>query len=327
MLPAYAARARPMFPYRYITDDDVRRALPMRAAIEATREAFALLAAGRVEMPLRSAIPLEAPPGALLVMSARAGRWYGTKLVTVLRDPPARDLPRVHAVMVLFDPETAEPVWLDAEALTAIRTGAVSGLATELLAREDATRVAIIGAGTQARTQLDAVCCVRKIERARVWSRTSARASRFAAEMRGVGSVPAEIAVAASVDAAVDGADIVCLATPATAPLLLARHVQPGMHVNAVGSFRADMCEFEPAILSEALVVVDQREAALAEAGEVMAAVRDGEITAAELVELGALVDTAPSPDRGRVTVFKSVGLAVQDVVVARRLLGRLDGP
>ena len=310
-----------MFPYRYITDDEVRRALPMSTAIEAMREAFALLAAGQVEMPLRSAIPLDAPPGTLLVMSARAGRWYGTKLVTVLRDPPARGLPRVHAVMVLFDPETAEPVWFDAEALTAIRTGAVSGLATELLAREDATRVAIIGAGTQARTQLDAVCCVRKIEGASVWSRTSARAARFAAEMRGVEGVPNEITVAASVEAAVDGADIVCLATPATEPLLRARHVGPGMHVNAVGSFRADMCEFEPAILSGALVVVDQREAALAEAGEVMAAVRAGMVSADGLVELGDVVDAPPSLDRDRVTVFKSVGLAVQDVVAAREVM------
>lgn len=322
MLPANAARARPMFPYRYITDDMVRRALPMHSAIEAMRRAFRLLAAGQVDMPLRSAITLDSRGGTLLVMSARAGGWYGTKLVTVRPDHPARGLPRVHAVMVLFDPETGAPVaWLDAEALTAIRTGAVSGLATELLAREDATRVAIIGAGVQGRTQLEAVCCVRRITSARVWSRTPARAAQFAAEMRSVAGVPDDVAVAPSIDAAVDGADLVCLATPATAPVLLARHVRRGMHVNAVGSFRSTMCEFEPTMLSDALAVVDQREAALAEAGEVMAAVQTGVVSPADLVELGALVEEAPPPDRARVTVFKSVGLAVQDVAVAREVM------
>lgn len=329
MLRLDPARARPMTPFRTFTDDDVRRVLPMDDAIEAMREAFALLDAGRVEMPLRASVPLEAPGGRFLVMAARAGGWYGAKLVTVLPDGPARDRPRVQAVLLLFDPATDAPVArFDAEALTAIRTGAASGLATGHLARQDATRVAILGAGAQARTQLEAVCRVRAIAEAAVWSRSPERAAAFGTAMREVPGMP-PVRTCTSVADAVKEADIVCAATASPVPVLGARHLRPGMHVNAVGSFRPDMRELEAGVLAGARVVVDQREAALAEAGEVIAAVRENALRADALVELGAVV-TGRARGRERpeqITVFKSVGLAVQDVVAAAAVYRRSSDP
>lgn len=293
-------------------------------AIGAMRDAFALLARGEVVMPLRSSVPLPGSEGTFLVMSARAGDVFGAKLVSVMPRNPARGLPAVHATVVMFDPETGAPAAvLDGESLTAIRTGAVSGLATDLLARPDARRVAIIGSGVQARTQLEAVCAVRQIDAVSVWSRTRANAARYAAEMTQRDWAPEEIVVVGSVAEAVAGADVVCLATAAAEPVLLAEHVRPGMHINAVGSFTPAMCEFDPAILGAARVVVDQREAAMAEAGEVIAAVDGGVIEESALVELGVVVAgrEAGRQSGSQVTVFKSVGLAVQDVVAGTRLL------
>ncbi|HEX9729179.1 MAG TPA: ornithine cyclodeaminase family protein [Gemmatimonadales bacterium] len=307
---------------RTITAGEVRAALPMTRAIDVMREAFTLLARGEVEMPLRTAVSLPGG-GTFLTMSARAGSAFGAKLVAVLPHNPARRLPAVQAMVVMFDSESGAPAALiDGDALTAIRTGAVSGLATDLLARPDARRVAILGSGRQARTQLEAVCAVRAVDAVTVWSRSASNAGQFAAEMAGVGGVPRGIAVARSVAAAVDGADIVCTATPAARPILVAGHVRPGMHINAVGSFTRGMCEFEPGILRDARVIVDQREAALAEAGEVIAAVEGGLVPAEALIELGDLVNgAAVGRDHDRaVTLFKSVGLAVQDVVAGASL-------
>lgn len=305
---------------RILSAADVLAALPMSRAIDVMREAFTLLARGEVEMPLRTAIPLPGQTGTFLVMSARAGKAFGTKLVTVLPNNPARGLPAVQSAVVMFDPDTGTPAaLLDGGALTAIRTGAVSGLATDLLARRDASRVAIIGSGVQARTQLEAVCCVREIESVFVWSRTASHAAAFAGEMALRDGLPEKIAVASSVEAAVAGADIVCTATSSHAPLLLAEHIHAGLHINAIGSYTPEMRELDPTILGTARVVVDQREAALAEAGEVIAALREGLIDRDGLVELGDVVTGAAAgrKEPEQVTVFKSVGLAVQDVAAA----------
>src|SRR5262249_36603380 len=149
-----------------------------------------------------------------------------------------------------------------------IRTGAASGLATDLLARPDAHRVAMLGAGTQARTQFQAVACVRSIESVTIWSRSRERADAFAAEIRRSDSPPPDVRVAASSADAVKGADIVCCATTASEPVLADADVMPGMHINGVGSFTPTMREVDPAVCARAAVVVDQRDAAMAEAGE-----------------------------------------------------------
>lgn len=301
----------------------------MPRAIEAMREAFGLLDRGEVDAPVRTVIPLPALGGSFLVMAARAGDAFGAKLVTVAAENRLRGLAAVHAAVVMFDPTSGAPhALLDGESLTAIRTGAASGLATDLLARPDAARVAILGSGRQARTQLEAVCCVRKIETVSVWSQTRAHAARFAAEMVRVEGCPEEITVTASVEVAVDEADIICAATSSSQPVLLARHVGEGTHINGIGSFRKTMCEMEPELLGTARVVVDQRAAALAEAGEVIAAIERDLLTEDDLVELGAVVNGREAGRRGgaEITVFKSVGVAVQDVVAGRWMLADASG-
>ncbi len=284
------------------------------------REAFAQLARGSVALPLRSMVPVPDRDGALLVMPARCDLplGLGGKMVTVFPGNPPLGRPLIHATVILMSAESGElRAVLEGTALTAIRTGAASGLASALLARGDAAAVAVIGAGVQARTQLEAVCCVREIERVRVYAPTRVHAERFAAEMATVPGVPAAISVAGSAADAIRGADIVCAATTSATPVVRLGDVGPGVHVNAVGSYTRAMRELDPALLGRARVVVDQREAVLAEAGEVIAAVEAGLVAEQNLVELGAVV-TGAEAGRTRddeLTVFKSVGLAVQDVV------------
>lgn len=311
---------------RVLSADDVRRALPMRAAIEAMREAFGLLASGRVTMPLRTQVRVPGHEAVTLVMPGRCDvpLGLGAKIVSVFPRNPAAGRPLIHAAVVLLDDQTGEPVaLLEGTALTAIRTGAASGLATDLLARKDARRLGLIGAGTQARTQLLAVCCVRNVERVAVWSRTRARAERLAAELAGRDGAPAQIDLVGSAAEAARGADVICTATAAASPVLRAEDVAPGTHINAVGSFTPDMKEIDPALVGHARVVVDQREAAMAEAGEVIAAVAGGLMVAGNLVELGRIVNGS-LPGRTRqdeITVFKSVGLAVQDLCAGARAI------
>ena len=288
----------------------------MPRAIAAMREAFAALASGRAVLPVRTAVP--AGNGAtLLVMPARVENpaAVGAKLVTVFPRNAGTATPVVQAIVVLIDPANGAPsAVLDGTSLTAIRTGAASGLATDLLARRDATRVAILGAGAQARTQLEAVACVRSVQSVALWSRTRAKADAFAQELRGA---PFDVRVAESSGDAARNAEIICCATSATVPVLRDTDVAAGAHVNAIGSFTPAMREVEGELLSRALLVVDQREAALEEAGELIDAVARRLVLPPRIAELGGVVTGAvagrTSPDQ--VTVFKSVGLAIQDVV------------
>lgn len=300
-----------------LSADDVRAALPMRDAIDAMRDAFGQLSAGTAEVPVRTSVSVPARDAVTLVMPGRCDVPYGLggKLVSVFPHNVHAGLPVVNAVVVLLDPETGQvAALLEGGALTAIRTGAASGLATELLARPDARRVAIIGAGVQARTQLEAVCCVRQIESVAVYALLGGE--EFAEEMAGRGDVPDAIRVAGSAREAVQGADIVCTATSSFEPVLKADDVAPGTHINAIGAFTSEMREIDPTLFAEARVIVDQREASLAEAGEVIAAVRQGLLSEADLVELGEVVNGVAEGREAddQITLFKSVGVAVQDL-------------
>lgn len=311
-------------PVRILSAEEVREALPMRVAIEAMREAFGLLASGRAEVPLRTQVKVPGQDAVAVVMPGRCDvpLGLGAKIVSVFPRNPVAGRPLIHAAVVLLDAETGEVAALvEGTALTAIRTGAASGLATDLLARPDARRVAIIGSGAQARTQLLAVCCVRKVESVSVYSRTPALAARFADEMAGVEGVPDRIKIEDSARDAARGADIICTATSAASPVLAASAVAPGTHINAIGSFTPEMVEIDPALVARARVVVDQRQAAMAEAGEVIAAVRGGLISEKDLVELGQIVNgSAPGrTTKEEITLFKSVGLAVQDLCAGAR--------
>ena len=302
----------------------------MRAAIDAMREAFGQLARGEVDMPLRAAVEIPEQDAVTLVMPGRARVQYGlgAKLVSVFPTNPGAGLPLIHSAVILLDPQTGRvAALLEGGALTAIRTGATSGLATDLLARAGAASVAIVGAGVQARTQLEAVCCVRPIEHVWVYSRSREESERFAVEMEEKLDVPDGIRVASSAGEAVGNADVVCTATTSSSPVLRSGQISSGTHINAVGSFTREMRELDPALLAGAYVVVDQREAALAEAGEVIAAVVEGLLSESALVELGAIVN-GDAPGRTsdeQITVFKSVGLAVQDLVAGASAVGRAE--
>jgi len=330
---------------RVLGAGDVRAALSMPLAIAAMRQAFAALQAGRAALPLRTSVELGAGEQTMLVMPAalapageRAVRHeaalealartgaLGAKLVTVVPGNAAHGLPRVQGVVVLVDAENGRPVaLLDGTSLTAIRTGAVSGLATDLLARADAATLAVFGAGAQARTQLEAIATVRTLERVTVFDPTTERADRLAAELAGVGPIPLAIEVVGSAREAVRGADIVCAATSSTTPVFNGADVRPGTHVNGIGSYTLAMRELDPGLLRYARVVVDQRTAALAEAGEVAAAIASGELSEDDLFELGEVLQGLEPGRRGRdeITVFKSVGLAIQDLAAASAALTR----
>ncbi|MDT7884818.1 MAG: hypothetical protein RQ891_08200 [Thermoflexus sp.] len=313
----------------FFTAEDIRRALPMREAIEAMRAAFIAFSEGRAHIPQRLSISIPEQEGITLVMPGYVPPdALGLKVVSVFPRNPARGLPTLSALVVMLDPETGAPAaLLDGAFLTAWRTGAASGLATDLLARPDAESLALIGAGAQARTQLLAVAAVRSLRRVRVYSRTPARAQALIEEMQGQEGIPQDIAVAPTPEAAVAEADIVCTATNSSVPVFDGQALRPGTHINAIGSFTLEMRELdEETFRRAARVVVDSRAAALAEAGEVVWAIRQGILREADLVELGEIA-AGRRPGRERpeeITLFKSVGLAVQDLVAAQRVWQRI---
>ncbi len=313
-------------PFHILAADDVRAALPMPDAIEAMRKAFGLLAAGQADVPLRTGIDIPKHEAVTLLMPAylHVGNRLGAKIVSVFPNNSNLDLPTIHAVVILINAATGQPeALLEGTALTAIRTGAASGLATDLLARPDASTVAIIGSGAQARTQLEAVCCVRHIERACVYSPTRAHAEHFAAGMAGHPGVPASIEVVSSAHEAAAQADIICAATTSSTPVVGPTDVRPGAHINGVGSYTPAMREIDPELVKRARVVVDQRQAALAEAGEVIACIQDGSLREGDLIELGEVVNGRQPgrTDAEQITFFKSVGLAAQDIAAAQQAL------
>ncbi len=306
-----------------LTAQDVKKCLPMAAAVAGMKTAFAQLSTGQAQVPLRSRIDIPDYRGISLFMPAylRESHQAAVKVVSVFGDNPKQGLPVIHGVVLLLDEETGRPLCLlEGATLTAIRTGAGSGAATDLLARPDASVAAIIGSGVQARTQLEAVCTVRPIEEVRVYSPTRAHAETFAQEMAGQGPIPGRIQVMADADSAVSGADIICTATPAQKPLFNGRFLKPGAHLNAVGSFTPAMIELDETTILRSLVVVDSRESVLEEAGELIILLQQGIITPAhihaELGEIAAgLKPGRTSPDQ--ITFFKSCGVAVQDAAAA----------
>jgi len=305
----------------FLNADEVRQALPMADAVEAMKNAFAQLATGEAEVPPRAVLTVPPDRGDFLIMPAimGGGKAIGTKLLTLLPGNPQAGRPLIHALMTLFDGETGEPIAImDGGALTAIRTGAASGAATDFLARADAEVVAILGAGRQARTQLEAVCCVRPVRRVFVFSRTPEKSESFAVEM--AEKLGVDIEPLPTVRDAVAQADIVCTATTSGTPVFRDEDLRPGTHVNAIGCYHPHRHEVPPETVSRAKVVVDQLEAAKEEAGDIVIAVERGLLSWDDVhAELGQLA-AGQKPGReapDEVTFFKSVGLAIQDIAAA----------
>ena len=309
-----------------LSAEDVRRALPMSEAVEAMKRAFAALSDGRAEVPLRAHLPVARHEGVTLVMSAyvedEEAPSLAVKVVSLFDRNPGRGLARLQAAVLAMEPDTGRPVaLLEGATLTAIRTGAASGAATDLLARPDSRVAAVFGAGVQARAQLEAVCTVRAIETVWVYDPVPTATEVFVAELAGRAPVPADVRPAATPQQAVADADVLCAATTSRAPVFSDAGLRPGAHINAVGSYQPDVVEIPPETVARALVVVDSRAAALAETGDLIQPIRRGLIGPEHVhAELGEIVlgRKCGRESDEQITLFESVGVGVQDAVAAQ---------
>ncbi|HKQ08593.1 MAG TPA: ornithine cyclodeaminase family protein [Blastocatellia bacterium] len=304
---------------------EVERLLPMAECLALMRDALRSLAAGELTQPLRMVI---SPPGAKgllgLMPAHQAGERaaYGVKVIGVFPDNPARGLDAHQGSVLLLSGETGQLLALmNASAVTAIRTAAVSGVATELLAREDAGDLAIIGSGVQAHTHLEAMACARPIRRVRVASRRLEHARRFVESVTPRYAFPIE--AVESVEAAVRGADLIVTATSSREPVIQREWIAPGAHLNVVGASIAAAREVDSATMAAASLFVDRRESTLNESGDYLIALREGAIGTDHIrAELGELL-LAGKPGRTsaeEITLFKSLGLAVEDLASAEYL-------
>lgn len=289
----------------------------MSDCIEVMAGALSALDRGAAVNPLRSALFLPDRSGLLGMMPAYLGEppALGIKAVTVFPGNHDTGLDSHQGVVLLFEPAQGRLLAVvDASEITAIRTAAVSGLATRLLARERAGDLAILGSGVQARTHLEAMAAVRTLRRVRVWSRHKEHAERFAQTGPG-----ARIEVADTAREAVEGADLICTTTSSSTPVLEGEWLAPGAHVNAVGSSIAAARELDTAAIARARLFVDRRESTLNEAGDFLIPKREGAVTDAAIVaELGELLAGADGRLSGtEVTIFKSLGLGVEDLAAA----------
>lgn len=308
----------------FFSSEDVERSLSMKECIPAMKTAFSALSSGEAVMPLRSALEMEADNATALFMPAylpEIGK-FGVKTVNMNRNNPAKGLHLIHAMMMVFDSSTGVPLAvMDAESITAMRTGAVSGLATSLLARADASIAAVIGTGTQGETQLEAVCCVRNIKKAYVFDIQADRAKAFAQKMSQKLNIEV---VAAGSSADLLMADVVCTSTSSNTPVFNDSHIKNGTHINGVGSYKATMAEIPPETIVRAKVYVDQMEGCLAEAGDLIQPIQAGLIAKDHIHgELGDLIMSKLSSRENdkEITIFKSVGVAVQDLIAANLIL------
>jgi ornithine cyclodeaminase/alanine dehydrogenase-like protein (mu-crystallin family) len=313
-----------------LSKSDLKRLVPMSDAIELMKLAFAELSAGRGVSPVRSVLEVNHDPSAMLIMPALvpAASALGFKVVAFFGGNPKRDLPTIHALVCLIDHETGRPLAImEGGYVTALRTGAVSGAATDLLARPDSKVLTVVGAGVQGVTQAAAVCAVRPIERVIV---ADARPDAFTKYAEAIHAdwpnLAGLIEPASDMASAIQAADIICTATTARQPVFDDRDLKPGTHINAVGAFTPEMQEIPPETVMRSTIVIDQLEAILAEAGDLLKPLNDGLITQDHFArELGAVVsgEAVGRTSNDEITFFKSVGNAVQDVVVARRAVDR----
>ncbi len=309
---------------RFLSAADVRQVAPMAAAIDAVAQAFGMLARGEADIPLRTAIATPAYAATTFFMPGRLGGEMpalGIKTVSVFPQNFYRAEPTIYALVTLFDPTSGRPLAvLDGTYLTALRTGAASGVATRLLARSDARTLVIFGAGAQALPQIQAVLVARPaINNLWIVNRSRDRAALLAAQVRADG-FHGDIRITTDPTVPLAEADVVCTATSSPNPLFSADLVRPGTHINAIGAYRPDMAEIPPDLVARSRVFVDQRHAAWSEAGDLIQARAAGLINEQHIAgELGELVNGTVHgrTSENEITLFKSVGNAVQDLAVA----------
>jgi len=309
-----------------LSRDDVVSVLEMKDCIEALENAFCELANGTAVLPLRIGIR---PPGGLSLYMPAYLEGKGAlacKVVTVYKDNPVRyQMPTTIGKVLLQDPRTGDVISImDGGYLTAVRTGAVSGLATRYLSRETSSQIAgIFGAGVQAKMQLWGMCEVRDIARAIIYDKSPEAASSFRTEMERKLDIPIDIA---STPEEVLEADVICTATSSPTPIFDGRLVRPGTHINGIGSHTPNARELDEHIVKRSLFIADSREGCLSEAGDLMIPIKEGKLTADHIHgELGEVItgrcDGRTSKEQ--ITLFKSNGLAIQDAAAARLVYDR----
>jgi ornithine cyclodeaminase/alanine dehydrogenase-like protein (mu-crystallin family) len=309
---------------RILRGEDVKALLPMAACIDLMQTTMIAVSEGRARIPLRSVLPVSSGglmgnmPGYLAEPEC-----FGVKLVSIFPNNVAAGFSSHLGLVLLFEPEHGRPVaMLDAAEITAIRTAAVSGLATRLLAREDAGDLALLGAGEQAHSHLEAMLAVRPIRRVRVWSNRLESAQAFAksqGERHGLA-----IEAVATPKEAVDGADIICTVSKAREPILLGDWIAPGTHLNLVGSSLAVTAEVDIEAVVKSRFFVDYRESTLNEGGEYLRALKAGAITPDHILgEIGEVANGAKVGRRNAedITLYKSLGIAAEDLASAHYIL------
>lgn len=314
-------------PIRVLSAKDIHDLLTYDRCIAAVEQAMSETSAGRVTLPLRQVMPVPGDRGRLGMMPGAfaADSSFGIKLISLYPDNPAFGLSSHLGLYLLFEAEHGRPrAILEAGALTAVRTASASAVATRHLARRDARRLAIIGTGEEAETHLAAIPRVRDIAEVVVWGRSADKAAAFVARHRD----RINIRAAATLEEAVRGADIVCTVTAARTPILFGAMLEPGQHVNLVGASTAATAEADGEVVRRSRFFVDSRQSAMAEAGELLAAIRDGIVDEGHIqAEIGEVISGARPGRRGddEITVYKSLGIAPQDLAAAGEVLRRAE--
>lgn len=310
---------------RIISKTDVENSLTMREAIKVVRKAFIELSNGTAKVPPRIHLSIEKRDATTLVMPAYLAEndALACKIVSVFPRNSAKNLPVIYGLVVLFDEENGKPLAIiEGASLTALRTGAASGLATDLLARKDAKTLAIFGAGAQSRTQIQGVCAVRNIKKIWVFSPQIEQTKQFIAEMQT--KVNAEFIIVESPKEAIQNADIICAATTSQTPVFDGNDLRGGAHINGVGSFKPTMQEIDFATLKRcSKIVVDCRENTPHEAGDLAQAIENNIIIESDIyAEIGEIAANLKKgrENKNEITFFKSVGNAVQDAAIAKAI-------
>jgi ornithine cyclodeaminase len=304
-----------------LNQDEVTALLPMTDCIDVMASTLATLARGEAILPLRTVILIPQSTDAFAVMPAYLGapRAVGAKVITVYPGNHGTAFDSHQGAVLLFDADTGSlAAVLDATPVTMIRTAAVSAVATRALARADATTLAIIGSGVQARAHIDAMCAVRPITTVRIWSRNAEHARALAEWAQDRFNLDALVSPTAG--EAVYGADVVCTTTSAREPVLLGDWLSPGVHINAIGASQRSARELDSPAVVKSRLFVDRRESALKEPGDILVPLEDGDIDAGHIVaEIGELLIGAKEGrrDPSEITLFKSLGLAIEDLAAA----------
>jgi len=313
----------PPSPIPYFSAKDLSEKISMKKAIELIADAYGQISSGEAEVPVRTHIHMPAQAGQSLFMPAYLGgsQKFGVKIVGMNDRNPEKGLPFIHAIVVVMDAKEGKPLaMVDGTYLTALRTGAGSGIATQLLAREDAHVLAVFGAGAQARTQIEAVMEVRDIKKVLLFNRTKSKAEDLCSEMRDRYDATFLIADAAKLKEA----DIICTATSSSTPVFLHQNIKPGVHINAIGAYRANMAEIPEETVMASVVFVDQWASAWVEAGDLIQPLDVGSIDKDHIKgEIGQIVlqQIPGRTSEDEITLFKSVGNAAQDIAVAGALV------